>query len=84
MHSKGTSSGYNNPKMDELLDGARGETDAKKREGMYHQIVDLTLDDCPLIYHVNVTNIQLHSAKLTGFTPTPQEYVERLHTISWS
>jgi peptide/nickel transport system substrate-binding protein len=84
MHSKGTSSGYNNPKMDEFLDGARGEAEVKKREGMYHQIVDLTLDDCPLIYHVNVTNIQLHSAKLTGFTPTPQEYVERLSTVSWS
>ncbi|WP_421998563.1 ABC transporter substrate-binding protein [Reyranella sp.] len=84
LHSKGNASGYNNPLMDTLLDGARSERDAAKREGMYHKIVDMTLDECPLIYHCNTTNIQVFNKSLKGFDPTPQEYMEKLDTIEWS
>jgi peptide/nickel transport system substrate-binding protein len=84
LHTHGSASAYSNPQMDKLLDGARSELDQKKREAMYHQIVDLTLEECPLIYHLNSNNIQVYSKKLTGFTPTPQEYVEKLDTISWT
>jgi peptide/nickel transport system substrate-binding protein len=84
LHSKGNASGYNNPKMDVLVDDARAETDPKKRELLYHQVVDMTLEECPTIYHVNVTNIQLHTNKLTGFKPTPQEYIEKFDTVHWA
>ncbi|HTR87401.1 MAG TPA: ABC transporter substrate-binding protein [Reyranella sp.] len=84
LHSKGNASGYNSPAMDAMLDGARSELDPAKREAMYHKIVDVTLDECPLIYHCNTNNIQIYSSKLTGFEPTPQEYTEKLDTVSWS
>jgi peptide/nickel transport system substrate-binding protein len=84
LHSKGNASGYNNPKMDALLDGARSERDIGKREAMYHQIVDMTLDECPLIYHCNTNNIQVFNKNLKGFEPTPQEYTEKLDTVEWS
>ncbi|MBM3648996.1 MAG: ABC transporter substrate-binding protein [Alphaproteobacteria bacterium] len=83
LHSRGTASGYNNPLMDTLLDGARSERDAAKREGMYHKIVDMTLDECPLIYHCNTNNIQVLNKNLKGYNPTPQEYLEKLDTIEW-
>lgn len=83
LHSKGSATGYNNPAMDTLLDGARSELDQKKREGMYHQIVDMTLEECPLIYHCNTNNIRVFNKKLTGFSPAPQEYVEKLDTVVW-
>jgi len=84
LHSKGTASGYNNPAMDALLDGARSELDQAKREAMYHRIVDTTLEECPLIYHLNANNIQILNKNLTGFVPAPQEYWEKLDTISWA
>jgi len=78
-----TSRGYNNPKMNELLLGARSEFDQAKREPLYHQIVDLTLDECPMIFHVNPNNIQIYNKKLLGFDPSPQEHVEKMDTIYW-
>jgi len=83
LNSKGSSSAYNNPEMDALLDGARGELDAAKRETMYHQIVDLTLEECPMIYHVNPNLIRVYNKNLVGFEATPQEYVEKMDTVSW-
>ena len=83
LHNKGMASGYNSPAMDELLDGARSERDAAKREAMYHKIVDITLDECPLIYHCNTNNIQVFNKNLKGFEPTPQEYTEKLDTVEW-
>jgi len=84
LHSKGTASGYNSPAMDTLLDGARSELDKTKREAMYHKIVDITLEECPLIYHCNANNIQVFNKNLTGFVPTPQEYMEKLDTVAWA
>ena len=43
----------------------------------------MTLDECPLIYHCNTNNIQVFNKNLTGFVPTPQEYMEKLDTVAW-
>jgi peptide/nickel transport system substrate-binding protein len=83
MNSKGALSGYKNPEMDALLDGARSQLDQSKREADYHKIVDITLDECPLIYHCNTNNIQIMNKNLKGFVPGPQEYIEKLDTVSW-
>ncbi|MFC7399942.1 ABC transporter substrate-binding protein [Chelatococcus sp. GCM10030263] len=83
LHSKGASSGYVNPQMDMLLDGARAEVDPSKRETMYHQIVDRTLEECPIIYHCNVNYVQVYDKRLTGFDPGNQEYAEYHDTTSW-
>jgi peptide/nickel transport system substrate-binding protein len=70
--------------MDALLDGARSELDVTKREAMYHKIVDTTLEECPTIYHCNTNNIQIYDKRLVGFDPTPQEYTEKMETVSWA
>jgi ABC-type transport system substrate-binding protein len=69
--------------MNELLIAARSEFDLAKREPLYHQIVDLTLDECPMIFHVNPNTIQIYNKKLLGFEPSPQEHVEKMDTVSW-
>ncbi len=84
LHSKGTASGYRNPAMDGLLDGARAETDARKREAMYHQIVDTTLEECPLIYHLNSNYLKVFNKKLAGYDPSPQEYIQLFDTVHWT
>jgi peptide/nickel transport system substrate-binding protein len=84
LNSKGSSSGLNDPEMDTLTNSARAESDASKREALYHQIVDKTLDICPLIYHCNVNMVQVFDKRLTGFKPSPQEYVELHDVTAWS
>ncbi len=84
LHSEGSvSSGYSNPDVDELLDNAMATTDPATREGYYHRIVDHTLEDCSLIYHVNANYTRMHKKELEGFEPGPQEYIEMLDTVRW-
>jgi peptide/nickel transport system substrate-binding protein len=84
LHSNGASSSFNNPAMDKLLDDARGETDLSKREADYFNIVDITLDECPTIYHCNVNYMQVYDKKLTGYVPNNQEYVQFQDNTSWT
>jgi peptide/nickel transport system substrate-binding protein len=84
MHTNGSVSSYANPQMDRLLDGAREEREPAKREVMYGQIMDLTLEECPLIYHCNANYTQVYDKRLTGFTPSNQEYIQFMDQIAWS
>jgi peptide/nickel transport system substrate-binding protein len=84
LHTGGSASAYSDPKMDTLLDGARSELDPAKRETMYHQIVDMTLEECPIIYHSNSNNIRVFNKKLAGFNPSPQEFMEKFDTVYWT
>ncbi len=84
LHSKGSvSAGYNNPKMDALLDGARTTTDPAAREKLYHQTVDLTLEEAPIVYHLNANYVRMHRKGIEGYRPSPQEYIERMDTVRW-
>lgn len=84
LHSKGSVTAHDDPAMDRLLDAARSESDPAKREGLYHGIVDQTLEDCYFIYHCNVNYVQVYDNKLKGFTPSPQEYVQYHDQTEWS
>jgi ABC-type transport system substrate-binding protein len=84
LHSDGSSGSYGNPKMDELLDTARAETDIARRTELYGQVTDLTLEDCPMIYHCNVNFVRIFRSELSGFAPAPQEFVEMVDELSWS
>ncbi len=84
LHSNGSTSGYANPKMDELLDTARQEIDPVQRAEQYRRITALTLDESPLIYHCNVNFVRIFNSRLSGFKPGPQEYVEMLDEAYWS
>lgn len=84
LHSGGSSSAYRNPQMDAMLDGARELTDEGQRERAYHGIVDMTLEECPTIYHCNVNYTQVFDKRLTGFVPTNQEYLQPMDTIAWT
>lgn len=84
LNSKGANATYDNSAMDHLLDTARSEIDPQKREALYHGVVDLTLDECPLIYHCNVNYIQVFDKRLTGFSPSPIEFMELMGGVAWS
>lgn len=84
LHSQGSTSGFASPVMDNLLDGAREEADLVRREQLYHKVVDFTLEECPMLYHCNVNNLQVFDSRLRGFSPSPQEYSEFHDETEWS
>ena len=51
---------------------------------MYHNIVDMTLEECPLVYHCNANYIQVYNKRLSGFNPTPQEYMQLHDETAWT
>jgi len=53
-----------NPRFNELLVAARGETDEKKRAGMYAEMQQLVHDDCGQIVIVFNNYVEAHSKKL--------------------
>lgn len=55
--STGRVSSYLNPQVDRLINEARTETDITKREAMYHEAIQISRDDPPHIFLVNVDNV---------------------------
>jgi peptide/nickel transport system substrate-binding protein len=84
LHSDGASSSLNSPAMDKLLDDARREADLSKREALYFDIVDMTLEESPLIYHCNVNYVQVYNKGLTGYVPNNQEYAQFQDNTAWT
>ncbi len=68
---RGNSSGYSNPEVDRLLDAADTETDQEKRLDEYKQAQVLVNRDAPWIFLWLPQDIYGVSARLTGFTPSP-------------
>jgi len=63
---------YSNPRVDELLNNARVETDAERRRAMYADVFDISLrQDRHRMYLWHRKNIVGHTARLTGFTAVP-------------
>ena len=84
LHSQGSLSGNNDTELDALLDGARELLDPAEREPLYHRITARTVEECPTIYHCNANYVQIFRKGLSGFQPTPQEYVQRHDATMWS
>lgn len=84
LHSKGSSASFKNSQLDTLLDAGREETDPVKRAPIYHNMVDLVLDECPMIYHCNVNYLQIHDKKISGFVQTNQEYGQHYEEVEWT
>lgn len=42
--------GYNNPKVDQLLEQGRTEFDPEKRMQIYHEFAEVLLEDSPIVY----------------------------------
>ncbi|MDX6299200.1 MAG: peptide/nickel transport system substrate-binding protein [Nocardioidaceae bacterium] len=58
---------YSNPKVDQLLDRARTETDQTKRKQEYDQAAKMIVDDASYIYLYNPDVVQGWSKKVSGY-----------------
>lgn len=70
--STGTSNsmGYNNPKVDELLDKARAAIKQEERAPLYHQVQQILFEDAPAAYIHRDADLKVLRADVQGY-PTP-------------
>src|SRR3989442_1748694 len=69
LHSKGGLNRvrYSNPKMDELLDQARAESDIGKRKALYVQVTRLAAEDAPYAWLHHDAEIKVWADHVKGF-----------------
>ncbi|WP_062111897.1 ABC transporter substrate-binding protein [Aureimonas sp. AU40] len=60
---------WKNPKFDQLVVGARAETDDAKRKQMYHDAQALIHDESGVIIPAFTSNLDVHSKTLKGMKP---------------
>jgi peptide/nickel transport system substrate-binding protein len=73
--NRGNTSGYSNPKVDDLLTRAEIEADPEKRKAMYLEAQSIVNDDAPWIFLWVPQDLYGVSKKLKGWTPAPDSRI---------
>jgi peptide/nickel transport system substrate-binding protein len=73
-------SGYDNPKVDELLDAARLLQDMTQRRRAYSEATKILADDMPYVWLYSVKEYKLVSTRVQGFVDQPDGMM-RLRTV---
>ena len=66
---------YSNPKVDELLEAARRETDRTKRAALYKQMQAIVHDDAPWAFIANWKQNAVTTAAVSGFRLQPSFFL---------
>ncbi|MHC0038443.1 glutathione ABC transporter substrate-binding protein [Pseudoneobacillus sp. C159] len=66
---------YSNPKVDQLIEAARQETDNDKRKQLYEQVMQMELEDAVYIPIRNYEHIAAYSKNVSGFWLNPASYL---------
>lgn len=75
LGSKGAYSEWANPEFDAAAKQAGQTMDRTQRQGMYNKIMQTAHDQAPLLYLYQQVDIYGVNAKVTGFTPNPDESI---------
>jgi peptide/nickel transport system substrate-binding protein len=69
LHSKGGLNRvrYSNPKMDDLLDRARSESDLGKRKALYNEVTRLAAEDAPYVWLHHDAEVKVWAEAVRGF-----------------
>lgn len=62
---------YRSPELDALLDAARGERDASKRDAMYRKAERILYDDAPWIWDYHQMMTEVVQPYVAGYSPHP-------------
>ncbi|MEO9652754.1 MAG: ABC transporter substrate-binding protein [Roseobacter sp.] len=73
---------FSDPKMDELLNGARVAPSTDERKSLYDEATALMLDELPRVFLYHVNWIWAYNDKMKGFTPYPDGMI-RLEGVTW-
>jgi peptide/nickel transport system substrate-binding protein len=69
LHSKGGLNRvrYSNPKMDDLLDRARSESDLGKRKALYNEVTRLAAEEAPYVWLHHDAEVKVWAEAVRGF-----------------
>lgn len=73
--------GYENPKMDEILEEARVVTDKEKRKELYRQASELAQEDSPYIFLYHWLDYKAYKNNVEGYQHIPDTMM-RFHNVS--
>jgi len=76
--------GYDNPRVDELLDNARSDQDQEARKAMYEEVLRNVLDDAPYIYTCHRNMAWAYNRNLTGFLTPKWQGMINLAPVHWT
>jgi peptide/nickel transport system substrate-binding protein len=69
--SGSNTSGFSNPKADEILDKTREVPDQGERKALYSELIKILLDESPRIYLIHPVEPKAFSPKVQGYDPVP-------------
>jgi peptide/nickel transport system substrate-binding protein len=72
--------GYSNPEVDELLDGARQETDEDERKELYDQAVETIVDEVSYLYLYNPDVVHAWTPDVEGYDVRPDAAIRFVET----
>src|SRR5690606_1063939 len=74
---------YSNPRVDELLDAGRAETDPDARKELYAEAAQIVTDEGPYIFLLNQGYVVMHDPGLDGFVVHPAGSRKSLETATF-
>jgi peptide/nickel transport system substrate-binding protein len=85
LHSQGYFAallGYNNPRVDAMVDGAAAEPDTTKRKKQYQELQLMASVDVPAVFTADAWHAVVRRAKVLGFTYNPITPYGSLYEVS--
>lgn len=76
VHSGNRGVYWNSPETDAMIDEARQVVDEAERLALYHQIIDLMIEEAPWIYLYTQHDIYAATSSLQGWEARPDEMID--------
>jgi peptide/nickel transport system substrate-binding protein len=73
---------YSNPRVDELLDRGRAETDPDARRAIYEEIAQVVTEEAPYIFLLYQGYVVIHAPELQGFVVHPSGSWKSLESVT--
>jgi peptide/nickel transport system substrate-binding protein len=73
---------YSNPRVDELIEFSRRETDQEKRKGAYHEIQRIVAEELPYLSMFYADNVCVYNKRVEGIHLSPTgdyDFLTRIH-----
>ncbi len=72
--------GYSNPEVDDILDGARTESDQDARKDLYEQAATIIVDEASYVYLYNPLSVDAWTSNVSGYTTRGDSAVRFVET----
>ncbi len=79
-YGRGNFSGYNNPRVNELIQAGETETDEARRHAIYNEAQAILYDDAPAVFLILPEEIEASRANVTNWEPASDSRIN-LHDV---